>query len=73
MSVAVILTALPVEYLAVRRHLTDLREKTHLRGTVYERGNFVAGENTWEVGVAEIGAGNVNAATEVERAIARIS
>lgn len=67
---AVILTALPVEYLAVRSHLTDLREELHPQGTIYERGKFMAKEQTWEVGIAEVGAGNAGAAVEAERAIA---
>lgn len=67
---AVILTALPVEYLAVRAHLTDLREEVHPQGTIYERGQFAANGQTWNVGIVEIGAGNPGAAFEAERAIA---
>ena len=69
MPCAVILTALPVEYLAVRQHLTNLTEKTH-KGTVYERGTFIAQGGDWEVGIVEIGAGNAGAASAAERAIA---
>src|SRR5205807_1206963 len=65
---AVILTALPVEYEAVRAHLRGLREEIH-KGTIYERGNFIAGERWWEIGIAQIGAGNAGAAFEAERAI----
>ena len=67
---AVILTALPVEYLAVRTHLSDLQEVTHPQGTIYERGKFAANASTWDVGIVEIGAGNPGAALEAERAIA---
>jgi len=67
---AVILTALPVEYSAVRSHLTDLQEETHPQGTIYERGRLTAEGQTWEIGVVEIGAGNSGAALEAERAIA---
>ena len=66
---AVILTALPVEYKAVRAHLTDLREETHPQGTVYERGKFSSTAYSWEVGIVEIGEGNPRAAVETERAI----
>ena len=69
MSLAVILTALPVEYLAVREHLTNLREEMHPQGTIYERGQFPTGYSSWEVGIAEVGAGNAGAAIEAERAI----
>jgi len=67
---AVILTALPAEYLAVRAHLSDLQEEMHPQGMPYERGKFATDEQTWEVGIAEVGAGNAGAAVEAERAIA---
>jgi nucleoside phosphorylase len=70
MPCAVILTALPVEYLAVRAYLSDLQEEIHAKGTIYERGKFIADGQTWEVGIVEIGAGNSGAALEAERAIA---
>ncbi len=70
MPCAVILTALSVEYLAVRGHLTNLQEITHDRGTIYERGYFGAQDRIWEVGILEIGAGNPGAALAAERSIA---
>lgn len=68
-SKAVILMALPLEYKAVRARLTDLKEQTHPQGTVYERGKFLSGTQSWDVGIVEIGPGNTRAAAEVERAI----
>jgi nucleoside phosphorylase len=70
MPCAVILTALPVEYLAVRAYLTNLQEEIHTKGTIYERGQFAVEGQTWDVGIVEIGAGNSGAALEAERAIA---
>ncbi len=71
---AVVLTALPVEYIAVRKHLVDIREEVHPRGTVYERGMLeMASPEGWEVGIVEIGTGNANAAMEAERAIAHFN
>jgi hypothetical protein len=52
MPCAVILTALPIEYLAVRQHLTNLKEETH-KGNVYERGDFTAEGRNWKVGLVE--------------------
>jgi len=69
MPCAVILTALRVEYIAVSKHLTNLKEEIY-KGNVYERGNFTDEGRSWEVGVVEIGAGNSGAAVEAERAIA---
>jgi nucleoside phosphorylase len=66
---ALILTALPVEYGAVRTHLNQLREEVHPQGTIYERGTFQAGDHIWDVAIAQIGAGNSGAAAEAERAI----
>jgi nucleoside phosphorylase len=70
---AVILTALPVEYLAVKDHLANPREFVHGKGTVYEQGTFATQGGVWEVAIAEIGAGNANAAAEAERAINQFS
>ena len=69
MPCAVILTALPVEYQAVRAHLTNPQEIIHPQGTIYEQGQFTANGHTWDVNIVEIGAGNSGAAVETERAI----
>ena len=66
---AVVVTALRVEYDAVRAHLTNLSEDEHSEGDVYERGLFRANERLWEVGIVEMGMGNPNAAQRTERAI----
>ena len=67
---ALVVTALPVEYSAVRAHLTDIAEDEHPEGDVYERGVFHVNERRWEVGIVEMGMGNPNAAHKTERAIA---
>ena len=67
---AVVLTALQVEYDAVKSHLKDLHDDRHPQGAVYERGLFEAEGQTWEVCIHEIGAGNANAALATERIIA---
>lgn len=69
MKRAAVLTALPVEYKAVRRHLAELKEILHPKGTVYEIGMF----GDWQVLITETGQGNPNAAVETERAIASFS
>ncbi|NEN88716.1 MAG: 5'-methylthioadenosine/S-adenosylhomocysteine nucleosidase [Okeania sp. SIO3H1] len=70
MACAVILTAIRIEYMAVRAYLSDLTEEMHPNGTIYERGKFSIGGQKWEVGIVETGAGNSPAAMEAERAIA---
>ncbi|WP_243147127.1 5'-methylthioadenosine/S-adenosylhomocysteine nucleosidase [Scytonema sp. UIC 10036] len=67
---AVILTAIPLEYKAVRAYLSELKEEVHPQGTVYERGQFTDNGKSWEVGIVEIDTGNKGAAMETERAIA---
>lgn len=64
-----ILTALPVEFGAVQQHLAEPREDVHPMGTVYLRGHFNGESGSWAVLLAEVGAGNVDTAYEVERAI----
>jgi adenosylhomocysteine nucleosidase len=59
-ATAVILTALPVEYDAVRTHLTEAEELVHDDGTRVERGRLA--ETSWTVAIAELGEGAVNAA-----------
>jgi nucleoside phosphorylase len=69
MPCAVILTALPIEFLAVQAHLINLQEKTHPSGTVYEQGDFVTDGQRWRVGIVEVGAGNTGAALATQKAI----
>lgn len=66
---AVILTALRVEYLAVRKHLTNIEEAVHPQGDVYETGIFEGENKQWKVSIVEVGAGNPGAAQATERAI----
>ncbi len=66
---SVIVTALPLEYLAVRDHLADVGELVHPYGTVYQHGLFEANGQTWDVALVEAGTGNQRAAAETERAI----
>ncbi len=66
---AVILTAIPLEYLAVKKHLTLLEELIHPKGNVYEQGIFKGEYHDWNVGIAEVGAGNNTCAMQTERAI----
>ncbi len=66
---AVILTAIPVEYMAVRAYLQYPREEVHPQGTIYERGTFTSLHQVWDVVIGEVGMGGQRAAAEAERAI----
>lgn len=67
MSPIVILTALDVEYAAVRAKLTDLRLHRHRQGTRFEVGRLADGRCT--VAMAQVGKGNQAAAVLAERAV----
>lgn len=61
MQSALIITALTVEYKAVCEHLTALKEEVHLEGNVYERGVFSSNGCSFDVGIVQIGKGNIKA------------
>lgn len=65
---AVILTAIEVEFMAVREHLNGIREEEY-HGSIYDRGNFSADRRKWDVLIGQIGAGNSASAVAVERAV----
>jgi nucleoside phosphorylase len=66
---AVILTAISVEYQAVRHHLNNLQTEQDSQGTRYQRGEFLANGQKWEVGIAQTGAGNIVATRQTKAAI----
>jgi nucleoside phosphorylase len=70
---AVVITALPIERVAVLEHLREVAEEPPVGGSIYRRGVFDERSEPWDVVVAEIGAGNVGAAAEAERVISRYS
>lgn len=64
----VVLTALPLEYTAVRASLTELHRSTHRRaGTGFEVGNLTG--TATRIALARTGDGNASAAVLAERAI----
>lgn len=69
---ALVVTALPVEFRAVREQLQYLGEEVHPAGTIYSHGHFRGYDRTWDVFVVEIGANNQRAAFETERAISHL-
>jgi adenosylhomocysteine nucleosidase len=67
-DIAVLLTALELEYRAVRQYLREIRVRSHPAGTLFEVGRLHHGAGT--VALAITGRGNVGAAVLAERAIA---
>lgn len=61
----VILTALPLEYLAIRAHLINPKIQVHEKGTHIEEGELPG--VPWRVAIAQLGPGNLNAAALTER------
>ncbi len=69
MPSAVILTAIPVEYNAVRKYLNNPQKEKDPSGRIYKRGDFKG----WDVRIAEVGAGNTRAALGTRDAIAHFN
>jgi len=65
----VIMTALDLEYAAVRAFLRSVNQLVHPAGTVYENGRFDHDGSSWNVVLAETGTGNNIAAIETSRAL----
>ncbi len=68
MSTVVLLTALDLEYQAVRRYLAKARTQPHPAGTLFEVGTLT--DAPGKVCLAVTGEGNISAAVVAERAIA---
>jgi len=64
MSKVVVLTALQLEFKAVRHYLTNVQSVLH-NGSRYEAGQF----GDIEILIVEVGAGNTAAAAEATRAV----
>lgn len=66
----VILTALAVEYEAVKKYLAGPVRSRGERGTLYETGELPAGAHrSWRVAIAQTGPGSATAGMQLERAI----
>ncbi|MEU1755988.1 5'-methylthioadenosine/S-adenosylhomocysteine nucleosidase [Micromonospora matsumotoense] len=70
-GLVVILTAMNLEYAAVRDQMTDLRVRRHPAGTRFEVGRI--GRSNCRVALALVGKGNHPAAVLAERAMAEFS
>jgi adenosylhomocysteine nucleosidase len=66
---AVVLTALGLEYDAIREFLEGIHPVSPVSGTQYETGTITGKEWSWQVTIARIGEGNTNAAVHCERVI----
>jgi len=70
--IVVVLTALDLEFDAVRAQLVDLKTHTHPAGTVFEVGWPISGANV-RVALAVVGTGTAGAAVVAEQAIAEFA
>ena len=61
LPIVVILTAIPVEYKAVRTFVENVKEEVTEDGTIYEVGVFSSDGQQWNVVMRETGPGNVTA------------
>lgn len=68
---AIILTAIPTEYKAVREHLSNLTEFPHEKGNIYNIGYFKGRGYNWKVILELIGPGDSNAASRTTAIINR--
>lgn len=68
---AVVLTALDIEYAAIRAQLSEVTDVVRTSGTLYEVGHLRGARGPIEVVIAEIGKGTRGAAAHFERAISR--
>jgi len=64
-----ILTAIPVEYKAVRKHLINIEEIKTSDGTIFEKGKYCIGNKDIKLIIGKCGKGNVNSALYTERAL----
>ena len=67
-TVAVVFTAIGVEYQAFREHL-DAAERHEVNGSLYEVGALAGTDGPWQVALAETGPGSIAAALRLERAV----
>lgn len=65
LPIVVILSAIPVEYQAIKSHLTNITADESEDGTIYEKGEFHSDGQDWTVVIRETGQGNVNATSAV--------
>jgi nucleoside phosphorylase/HEAT repeat protein len=67
---ALIVTALPLEYQAVREHLKNITQAHSSRGVPYESGEFVGRYSEWNTGIVQlVEAGNEEAALATQEAM----
>ncbi|HXQ47855.1 MAG TPA: 5'-methylthioadenosine/S-adenosylhomocysteine nucleosidase, partial [Caulobacteraceae bacterium] len=65
----VILTALPIEYEAIREYLDDPIQSRAEVGTLYEVGELRGIRGSWQLAIAQTGQGSATAGVQLERAI----